>query len=235
MKRFAIMLTALLTCLMLITSCGAPETEVEKLNAQVTQLQTEKECLEAENTVLIKEVDTLSAGLRKRTDLALIKLPNEVKLDVPFEPNLGGTCFSSSFAMVMRYWGKNVTVRDVLKVVGYPPFRGYEHPELEDWMEKNYRLELKYLPYSKVEDVKTFLAKGCPVVVHQCFGLSDNSGHNRVVIGYSDARAIFIINDPSELGSNYEMSYAVFETLWKRITLYEIGPENKAYLVVPLE
>jgi len=48
----------------------------------------------------------------------------EVRLDVPFEPNIGGTCFSSSFAMVMRYWGKDVHVDDVLKVVGKSPFQG---------------------------------------------------------------------------------------------------------------
>lgn len=159
---------------------------------------------------------------------------SEVKLNVPFEPNLGDTCFSSSFAMVMRYWGKNVNVHDVLKIVGRPPFSGYEHPELGHWMEKHYELKLKYLPYSKIEDVKAFLNEGYPVVVHQTFSLQENSGHNRVVIGYDDKRSIFIVNDPSNLGPNYEIPYDVFKKLWTRITLYESGPHNKAYLVIPL-
>jgi len=159
----------------------------------------------------------------------------EVKLDVPYEPNLGNTCFSSSFAMVMRYWGKDVHVNDVLKVVGLPPFIvGYEHPELNAWMRKNHGLKFLYLPYSRVEDLKLYLIEGYPVIVHQTFSLQENTGHNRVVIGYSDKRGVFIINDPSQLGPNYEIPYTEFERLWSRIATYEPGPHNKIYLVMPL-
>jgi hypothetical protein len=157
----------------------------------------------------------------------------EVKLNVPFEPNIGNTCFSSSFAMVMRYWGKDVHVDDVLKVVGRPPFRGYEHPKLNWWMKKNYLLKFKYLPYSSIEDVKLYLIEGYPVIVHQSFSISDNTGHNRVVIGFSDKRGKFIINDPSWLGPNYEIKYADFKKLWVNITYFENGPSNKVYLVMP--
>jgi len=159
----------------------------------------------------------------------------EIKLDVPFEPNLGNTCFSSSFAMVMRFWGKDVHVNDVLKVVGLPPFKGYEHPELNVWMKKNHGLEFLYLPGSRIKNLKLYLNEGYPVIVHQTFTLKDNTGHNRVVIGYSDQRNVFIINDPSRLGRNYEISYTDFEKLWSRIALYEPGPANKIYLVVPLK
>jgi uncharacterized protein YvpB len=159
----------------------------------------------------------------------------EIKLDVPFEPNLGNTCFSSSFAMVMRFWGKDVHVNDVLKVVGLPPFKGYEHPELNVWMKKNHGLEFLYLPGSRVKDLKRYLNEGYPVIVHQTFTLKDNTGHNRVVIGYSDQRNVFITNDPGRLGRDYEISYTDFEKLWSRIALYEPGPANKIYLVVPLK
>ena len=160
----------------------------------------------------------------------------EVKLDVPYEPNLGNSCFSSSFAMVMRYWGKDVHVNDVLKVVGLPPFRvGYEHPELNAWMKKNYRLESLYLPGSRVEDIKLYVNEGYPVIVHQTFSLQENTGHNRVVIGYSDKRGVFIVNDPSRLGRSHEIPYADFEKLWSRIATYEPGPTNKIYLVMPLK
>jgi ABC-type bacteriocin/lantibiotic exporter with double-glycine peptidase domain len=159
----------------------------------------------------------------------------EIKLDVPFEPNLGNTCFSSSFAMVMRYWGKDVHVNDVLKIVGLPPFKtGYEHPELNAWMKKNHGLEFLYLPGSRIEDLKLYLNEGYPVIVHQTFTLKDNTGHNRVVKGYSDQRNVFIVNDPSPLGRNYEIPYADFEKLWSRIATHEPGPQNKIYLVIPL-
>ena len=137
--------------------------------------------------------------------------------------------------MVMRYWGKSVTVLDVLNVVGLPPFSSYDHPELKEWMEQEYDLLLEYLPYSTLEDMKTFLSSGYPIVVHQCFSLSDKTGHNRVVIGYNDNIGVFLCNDPSYLGPNYEISYAVFQELWQRIALYEPGPPNKAYLVKPTE
>lgn len=156
----------------------------------------------------------------------------EVKLNVPFEPNLGGTCFSSSFAMVMRYWGKDVHVDDVLKVVGHPPFRGYEHPELNWWMRRKHGLKFKYLPNSSVEHVKLYLSEGYPVIVHQTFSLNESTGHNRVVIGYNDKKGVFIINDPSRLGPNYEISYSDFKKLWSRIAFYERGPSNKVYLVM---
>jgi len=161
---------------------------------------------------------------------------SEVRLDVPFEPNLGDTCLSSSFAMVMRYWGKDVHVDDVLKVVGNPPFKGYEHPELNWWMKRNFKLRFKYLPNSSIEQVKRYLNEGYPVIVHQMFASHQPSGHNRVVVGYSDEKGVFIVNDPSALGKNYEISYAAFSKLWREIASYETrGPANKAYLVMPVK
>jgi len=158
----------------------------------------------------------------------------QVKLNVPFEPNLGNTCFSSSFAMVMRYWGKDVHVDDVLKIVGRPPFGGYEHPELNLWMAKKYGLNFEYLPNSSIEHIKLYINEGYPVIVHQTFSLSENTGHNRVVIGYSDTKSAFIVNDPSRLSANYEIPYSDFKKLWSNITLYEQGPSNKVYLVAPI-
>ena len=236
MNKTTMILAVLLIEFVLMTACCMPGAQIDELNIEITQLRTEIKRLEAENTSLTQQIATLDMKLEeKETELAVIKLPAEVKLDVPFEPNLGNTCFSSSFAMVMRYWGKYVTVHDVLKIVGYPPFRGYEHPELIDWMGKNHELRLEYLPYSKVEDIKIFLSKGYPIVVHQTFSVTENTGHNRVVIGYSDSEGVFFVNDPSNLGPNYKISYKIFEALWKNITLYETGPENKAYLVIPLK
>ena len=161
---------------------------------------------------------------------------SEVRLDVPFEPNLGGTCFSSSFAMVMRYWGKDVHVDDILKVVGKPPFKGYEHPELNWWMKRNHKLKFKYLPNSSVEQVKRYLNEGYPVIVHQMFSSHEPTEHNRVVVGYSDKKGVFIVNDPSPFGKNYEISYAEFSKLWREIASYETsGPANKAYLLMPVK
>jgi hypothetical protein len=137
--------------------------------------------------------------------------------------------------MVMRYWGKDVHVNDLVKIVGLPPFKaGYEHPELNAWMKEHYGLEFLYLPGSRIADLKLYLNEGYPVIVHQTFSIRENSGHNRVVTGYSDKRDVFIVNDPSRLGKNHEIPYPVFEELWSRIASYEPGPANKIYLVIPV-
>ena len=158
----------------------------------------------------------------------------EVKLNVPFEPNLGDTCLSSSFAMVMRYWGKDVHVDDVLKIVGPPPFRASVQTELNWWMKKNYGLKFEYLPDSSIENVIFYLNEGYPVIVHQTFSLNQSSGHSRVVIGYNDQKRVFIVNDPSSLGPNLEISFADFKKLWWKLSLRQKGSSYRLYLVMPV-
>lgn len=161
-------------------------------------------------------------------------LAPEVELDVPFEPNLGGTCFASSFAMVMRYWGKPVHVGHVYRVVGAPPFDRATLSRLDWWMRREHGLRFHYLPGSSIEDVKFYLNEGYPVIVNQAFGPARNTGHSRVVVGYSDRKRVFIVNDPSRLGPGYEISYTTFRELWWKIVLSDHASSYGVYLVVPL-
>ncbi len=136
--------------------------------------------------------------------------------------------------MVMRYWGKHVNVSDVVKVVGRAPFYG-PHPRymLAYWMKKHYGLKVIYIPSSNIEHLKMYINEGYPVVVLQEYSSFDRDGHNRVVIGYNDSREVFITNDPSPFGPNYEISYDKFEKLWK----FEMPPvhqQREAYLVIPI-
>lgn len=161
----------------------------------------------------------------------------EVKLTVPFEPNIGASCVASSFAMVMRYWGRNVTVHDVVEVVGLPPFnKDPEFPKLARWMRKHHGLKLKWVPYSKIDHIKLYVREGYPVVVLQRYKLNNSMGHNRVVIGYSDKKACFIVNDSSPLGPAHEIPYDVFVRLWRGMKGLDGRPlpeRNDAYLVTP--
>ena len=113
---------------------------------------------------------------------------------MPFEANLGRTCSASSFAVVMRYWGRDVGVRDALKVVGYPPFRGYAHPELVWWVKRHHGLRMLYLPHSDLERIRIYVNEGYPVIVHQTLSSYSDAGHNRVVVGYSDSRRVVILS-----------------------------------------
>ncbi len=159
----------------------------------------------------------------------------EVKLNVPFEPNLGDTCFSSSFAMVMRYWGKDVHVDDIIKIVGHPPFNNSTLTQLNGWMKKNHDLTFKYLPNSSIKQVKLFLNENYPVIVNQTFSLNDNTGHSRVVTGYNDKAGIFIVNDPSLPGPNYAISYINFRELWWKISLNQNASSYVVYLIIPIK
>jgi len=161
----------------------------------------------------------------------------EVNLSVPFEPNIGASCVASSFAMIMRYWGRNVTVHDVVEVVGAPPIpRSPEFPWLARWMKKHHGLKLIWVPYSKIDHLKLYVREGYPVMVLQRYKLNNSIGHNRVVIGYSDKRACFIVNDPSPLGPAYEIPYYVFVRLWSGMKWTDGRPmpeRHDAYLVIP--
>ena len=91
---------------------------------------------------------------------------------------------------------QNVTLPDVLDVVGYPPFHGYAHDELKSWIESSFPLEYRYVPYASVSDLKKWISVGMPVIIHQTPGLERKDGHNRVITGYDDARGVFYLNDP---------------------------------------
>ena len=52
--------------------------------------------------------------------------PDDVILDVPFEPNHGQTCAASCMTMVLKYFGLNISFEDVIHNVGIPPLIDYE-------------------------------------------------------------------------------------------------------------
>lgn len=91
-----------------------------------------------------------------------------------------------------------------------------------------------FLSFSRASPL--FFREGYPVLVHQRYKLNNSTGHNRVVIGYSDKKACFIVNDPSPLGPAYEIPYDVFVRLWSGMKGLDNRPlpwRNQAYLVIP--
>ena len=170
-------------------------------------------------------------------------LPEKVLFDVPYEPNpTGRVCFSASFAMVMRYWGADVSWRDVHDQVGDPPFsRGifpdWAHPDLREWMETNYGLTFLYRHNTTLNDVRQYLAGGHPVIVLAMLGRERiRDSHNLVVIGYDDITGEVILNDPwREFGPGVRRSYAEFMYLWQRAQYpSECGPPMVSYIVGPM-
>lgn len=51
-------------------------------------------------------------------------------------------------------------------------------------------------------------------MVLQQFSENEIVGHNSLVIGYNLIRSEFILNDSSDLGQSYRISFDLFEKLW---------------------
>jgi hypothetical protein len=133
--------------------------------------------------------------------------------------------------MVLQYWGVSVSLQDVLKKIGYPPIN---FNRLENAVE-SYGLTFNDYPNSNIDQLKHWIDRGVPVIVQQVFSETDLTGHDRVVIGYDDARRLIIVND-GVLGPFYTISYDRFALLWKDLVkyVYPQNPLNESYIITPV-
>jgi len=131
-------------------------------------------------------------------------------------------CGPATLAMVLRYYGLDVTQEEIGKVI-YDRSSGATNGA--DML--LYSRERGFAAYSwnsSVNDVKKKLAAGFPVIVLQQNSLEDISGHYRVLTGYDDSTSAFSVLDPYyEITS---MSYTECEKLWRRMGYW-------ALLIVP--
>jgi hypothetical protein len=155
---------------------------------------------------------------------------SDTVLNVSFEPNRGNTCCSSSFAMVLEYYLPSVTFDDVYGIFGLPPFSADVWKEFESWAEGNLNMEMFTYNKGTIDDMIKCIDKGHPVVVLQKFDASNPEGHNRAVISYNSEEGVLILNDPSEHGPSYKMSFDLFTELWN---YNGYGTTGTFYLIIP--
>jgi hypothetical protein len=152
---------------------------------------------------------------------------------VPFEPNHGSTCASSSMTMMLKYRGLNVGFDDVYAIAGAPPIINYAG--VDAWIRKDFNLTLKQYNNRTVQDIIKAIDAGYPAMALQVHWTNDLTGHNRVVIGYDLARSEFIVNDPSLFGPNFRIPFATFEELWRIWQAVEPSwPPNVLWLIKPV-
>jgi len=158
----------------------------------------------------------------------------DILLDVPFVQNYGGySCASSSFTMVLLYYGIDVTFDDVWDVVGFPP----DYGAFDEWIRNNFDLRREFLSDQTVDDIIYYIDEGFPPIVVQQYTYAQTTGHNRVVIGYNLDRNEFITNDPSDLGRRYRIQFDDFITLWDNFTNF-IEPwwdPRPTFLLIPID
>lgn len=80
---------------------------------------------------------------------------------------------------------------------------------------------------TNIDDVRSKIAMGVPVIVLQQNSRIDTSGHYRVLTGYDDARSVFTVIDPY-YDNITELSYTECERLWK-------SKGHWALLIVPVD
>ena len=168
-----------------------------------------------------KDIDGNSFTLQSGT--------KDTTLKVPFEPNHGSTCLSSSMTMVLKFWGAQITFDQVYGIFGLPNFPPSKWQQFESWIDT---LGMKMITYDKgtIEEVIKCIYDGYPVVALQSHDPADTQGHDRVIVGYNLSQEVFILNDPSNFGQGYRMGFDEFENLWN---YNGYGSPGLFYLVMP--
>jgi uncharacterized protein YvpB len=153
------------------------------------------------------------------------------QLDNSYEPN--GTCNVTSVAMCLEYFGiksqdPNQQLEDELYL--YCQDKGYDRHSPEDLarLVQDYGCQDDFQYKAKWQDVKTWLSKGYPAIVH---GYFTGSGHIIAIIGFNDQG--FIVNDP--YGEWFESGYDTNANGGGLIYSYEMmerlcGPDSDGQL-----
>lgn len=152
-----------------------------------------------------KDIKILKDGVDIDTILQPIKLNVHWRsqLNNSYEPY--STCNVTSVAMCLNYFGiksqdPNEQLEDEL--YRYCQYKGYNKHSPEDLAQlvRDYGCQDDFQYKAKWQDVKTWLTKGYPAIVH---GYFTRSGHIIAIIGFNAQG--FIVNDP--YGEWFESEY----------------------------
>ncbi len=169
-------------------------------------------------------------------------LPAAVSLSAPtWEKQDWNNCGPATLALNLRFhgWeGDQFEISDVLK-----PDRGDKNVNIEElafyvrtqagWLNADFRVG------GTIEQLKSFIAAGLPVIVEKGFVLSEGdggggwAGHYLLLTGYDDAQQIFIVQDtnPGTGGPDRTISYEELDEGWRefnRVYMYIYLPQDEA-------
>lgn len=151
---------------------------------------------------------------RHLLDTTPAALPNEVMLgEVPFFPQQEYYCGPAALAMVMNYYGRDVTPAALAETVYVPELKGSLQAEMLGATRR--RGMLGYVLSGELQALLAEVTAGHPVVVLQNLGVSwYPAWHYAVAIGY-DLKAREIILHSGE-NRRYRMPLSTFEYTWAR-------------------
>jgi hypothetical protein len=138
---------------------------------------------------------------------------------------LDNYCGPAALTSVLRFHGKDITQETIGKAVYDPVSSSTNGADM-----LFFSREEGFAAYSwnsSINDVKSKIAAGLPVLVLQQNSMTDTSGHYRVLTGYDDEAMEFYVTDPY-YDAITKLSYSQCEKLWKRMGYW-------ALLVAPTE
>ena len=146
---------------------------------------------------------------------------------VPFVKQKPHYCGPASLAMVLGYWGVNLTQDEIAAEVFDP------HAKLTPAY-KMVQFAQKLGFFSRgitgsMELIKYCIYLEIPVIVLQKYSLKHPVGHYRVVVGYNDKDRYFEVLDPAV--GRKQISYEEFIELWKPGTTFTMT--NWTLIVYP--
>jgi predicted double-glycine peptidase len=160
------------------------------------------------------------------------RLPEKfVMSNVPYVQQMTNYCGPASLTSVLNYWGTSTDQKTVGKGCYDAQIQATNGADM-----MLYARSKGFSAYSwnsDMNDLKTKLADGVPVIVLQDISLRDTSGHYRVITGYDSKQRVFYMNDPYE-PMNKWMNENTFSKLWSKHgnwALLVCPPEKDTYKV----
>ena len=164
--------------------------------------------------------------------MAFASGPAGVWLDVPFVKQEKNACGAASIAMVMQYWQRQQAgsaavpaPSEIQRAIYSDEAQGAYASEMEHYFKLHgYRV---FAFQGRVEDLKTHLEKGRPLIVALKPATAGAVLHYVVVTGLDPELGVVLKNDPAER-KLLKQAQADFEREWK-------SAGNWTLLAVPLE
>jgi MFS family permease len=119
----------------------------------------------------------------------------------------GGYCVPNSLALVMRYWGSDVTARDIGRQITTLGSGTYTIDQ--KWFAEQQNFRHEFLPLATAEDIKTCIDAGFPVLVYV-------PAHAFVIMGYDETLETFVTYDVATEDIWSEHLQKEFIKAWKK-------------------
>ena len=129
-------------------------------------------------------------------------------LDVPYVPQVKDTCGAAALAMVMRYWGDDVTHDEIAGRLLQKDLHGIRGSALQALAAERGLTAIAYA--GDLDQLRTYLDKGRPQVVAWKLG---RRFHDVVVVGFDAGTRELVVHDPA-VGPARRVAEKEFEKRW---------------------